>query len=63
MRLLWIFTTPRRLRRNSLVLLLIWLGIAVAHQHGVFSDTQHWQLPTSAVPAEPLLAPHTSIGG
>lgn len=62
MRLLWLFTTPRRLRRNALIVLLIWLGIAMAHQHGVFDDTR-WQVPTSAVPAAPLLAPHTPSGG
>lgn len=62
MRLLWIFTTPRRLRRNSLIVLLIWLGIAMAHQEGVF-DGAPWQGPAHVVPTAPLLAPHTPSGG
>ncbi|WP_163910734.1 hypothetical protein [Mycolicibacterium aubagnense] len=37
-RLLWTVTTPRRLRRNSLIFLLLWTGLAFAHHSEVFSE-------------------------
>ncbi|CPW72762.1 Uncharacterised protein [Mycobacteroides abscessus subsp. bolletii] len=56
------FTTPRRLRRNSLMLLLIWLAVAVVHHNGVVDDARHWQLPTTVGPPASLHAPHTPSG-
>ncbi len=62
MKLLWMFTTPRRLRRNALVLLLIWTAVAIVHYDGTFEDIdQH--LPRTAIPTAPLLAPRTADFG
>lgn len=39
-RLLWAVTTPRRLRRNSLIFLLLWTGLAFAYHSEAFSEPQ-----------------------
>jgi hypothetical protein len=37
-RLLWRLTTPRRLRRNTLIVLLAWTAVAFAHQNGLLPE-------------------------
>lgn len=39
-RLLWRITTPRALRRRTLAVLVAWLAVASAHQHGMFGESQ-----------------------
>jgi hypothetical protein len=46
MRLLWRLTTPRRLRRNTLIILLAWTAVAFANQNGM--------LPNGSSPPRPL---------
>lgn len=69
MKLLWYFTTPRKLRRNTLVALLIWTAVAFAHHEGVFEeigrsipDSSTWLPRQSQLLGElavPLRAPRT----
>lgn len=44
-RLLWLLTTPRRLRRNILVLLLLWTVVAFAHQNLELGGENRFNLP------------------
>lgn len=41
----WRLTTPRRLRRWTLALLVAWLVTAVSYQHGDLSPTDSGELP------------------
>ena len=54
MRLLWRLTTPRRLRRNTLIILLAWTAVAFANQNGMIPDG------SSLGPVG--RAPHTPVG-
>lgn len=51
MRLLWRLTTPRRLRRTTLVALLLWTAVALAHQSGLFGGVGD-SLPEVRVPVQ-----------
>ena len=48
-RLLWKFTTPRRLRRNSFIFLLLWTAVAFAHHSGAFSHIHPAHVPRQVV--------------
>ena len=48
MRLLWRLTTPRRLRRNTLIVLLAWTAVSFADQNGMLPG------PGGSSPSRPL---------
>lgn len=69
-RLLWRLVTPRKLRRVTLVALLMWLGVAYVHDSGTASRVRE-QLPRQVqiegpvlhnVPRLPTLAPRNGDG-
>ncbi|KMV17654.1 hypothetical protein ACT17_15390 [Mycolicibacterium conceptionense] len=75
MKLLWYFTTPRKLRRNTLIVLLVWTAIALAHYNGVFTQigdevtsvtdrygpSGGWGTGNSLVLPPSPAAPHTAV--
>lgn len=54
-RLFWKFTTPRKLRRQTLALLVAWLAVAAAYQDGWFGDPDPVtpRVPSVVSPYEP----------
>lgn len=70
MRLIWHLTTPRKLRRNTLLLLIVWTAVAFAHHDGLFEqarnnlpDPSQWHPPTieQGAPSPNIPAPRTLL--